>query len=123
LLHLFSQSKDLIEAVIGLDRNVLHVHLGIVLFLLLAWCFPRPGRYRKAFVWLLAIALINESFDAMIAFDKGVTPNWPDGLADIINTVLWPGLWCWFRRKLVPALQDGSGPGDRTRDVQATEKL
>lgn len=98
LIHQYSNFKDLIEAIIGLDRNVLHVHLGIALFIFLAWLFPGEGRYRKAFFWLLVIELINEFFDVMMAVDARRTPNWPDTLADIINTMIWPAVYCLWRR-------------------------
>ena len=98
LIHYYSDFKDLIEAIVGLDRNVLHVHLGIALFLFFAWIFPGESRYRKAFFWLLAIQLMNEVFDVMMAIDARRTPNWPDALADIINTLFWPAVYCLWRR-------------------------
>ena len=94
LIHYYSDFKDLLEAIIGLDRNVLHVHLGIALFLLFAWVFPDPHRHRKAFVWLAILELVNEFIDGMMAVDAGRSPNWPDALADIINTLFWPAVWC-----------------------------
>ncbi len=97
VIHYYAELKDFIEAIIGLDRNVLHVHLGIALFVFLAWLFPGPGRYRKAFFWLLFLELINEFIDAMMALDAGRSPNWPDTLADIINTMIWPAVWCLWR--------------------------
>ena len=97
MVHLFSDFKNLIEAIIGLDRNVLHVHLGLVLFFFLAWCFPGPGRYWKAFVWVAIIELVNEFFDATMAFDAAHRPNWPDMAADIINTLFWPAVWCLWK--------------------------
>ena len=100
MIHFVSDLKDLIEAIIGLDRNVLHVHLGIALFVFFAWCFPGPGRFEKAFFWLVTIELVNEFFDAMMALDGGRRPNWPDMIADIINTLIWPAIWClWQRRR------------------------
>lgn len=111
MIHHFSDFKDLLEAIIGLDRNVLHVHLGIALFLFLAWCFPGPGRYRKAFVWLAIIEFVNEFSDAMMALDARRQPDWPDALADIINTLFWPAVWClwqmWERRRRRPVKDMG----------------
>ena len=98
LIHYYSSFKDLIEAIVGLDRNVLHVHLGIALFIFLSWLFPGPTRYRKAFFWLLVVELLNEFFDIMMAVDARRTPNWPDSLADIINTLIWPAVYCLWRR-------------------------
>ena len=100
MVDLYAYFKDLIEAVSGLDRNVLHVHLGIVLFGLLAWIFPGRGRFAKAWAWLLLIELVNEFFDLMAAVDAGKPPNWPDSIADVINTMLWPAVWClwWYLR-------------------------
>ncbi|MET0507598.1 MAG: hypothetical protein ABWZ78_05365 [Burkholderiaceae bacterium] len=113
MVHLFAEFKDLLEAVIGLDRNVLHVHLGIILFLVFAWCLPDPHRYSKAFIWLIVVELCNEFFDVVTTYDLGRVPNWPDTLADIINTLIWPAAWCLFRRRIARALRnapDLSGP-------------
>lgn len=118
MIHLYAQLKDLIEAVIGLDRNVLHVHLGIVLFMLLAWCFPQPHRYRRALVWLLVIAVLNEVFDVLMAFDKGKRPNWSDDIADIINTLFWPAVWCVFRHRLARAFPPSAGARDLAPPVE-----
>ena len=113
MIYYFSDLKDFIEAIIGLDRNVLHVHLGIALFILFAWIFSGPGRYRKAFFWLLVLELVNEFIDAMMALDRGRSPNWPDTLADIINTLIWPAIWCLWRhhRRLRAERAAGSTPG------------
>lgn len=113
MIYYYSNLKDFIEAIIGLDRNVLHVHLGIALFIFLSWLFPDPGRYRKAFFWLLFLELVNEFIDAMMALDRGRSPNWPDTMADIINTMIWPAVWCLWRhhRRLRAERVAGSASG------------
>lgn len=97
MIHYYSNFKDFIEAIVGLDRNVLHVHLGIALFLLFAWIFPGANRYRKAFFWLVVVEFLNEFIDVMMAVDAHRTPNWPDAMADIINTLFWPAVYCLWR--------------------------
>lgn len=121
MIYYVSDLKDFIEAIIGLDRNVLHVHLGIALFILFAWIFSGPGRYRKAFFWLLVLELVNEFIDAMMALDRGRSPNWPDTLADIINTLIWPAIWClWHHyRRLRAARTAASGAAVAVDPVSA----
>lgn len=97
MIHYYSDFKNFLEAIIGLDRNVLHVHLGIALFIFLSLLFSGANRYRKALFWLLVFELVNEFIDAMMAFDRGRSPNWPDTVADIINTMIWPTVWCLWR--------------------------
>ena len=114
--HLHSDFKDLLEAVLGVDRNVLHVHLGIALFLLFAWCLPDPHRYRKALAWVIVVALLNEFSDALMAYDVGRVPKWRDAVADIMNTVIWPAAWCLFGQRIVRSVRnapDVGGPSDR----------
>lgn len=113
LIHLYAQLKDLIEAVIGLDRKVLHAHLGVILFLRLTWCFPGPHRYRKALVWLFVIELVNQFFDVLTAYDQGFRPYWSDSVADIINTMIWPTIWCLYRCRLARALASSAAPETR----------
>lgn len=114
MIYYYSDLKDFIEAIIGLDRNVLHVHLGIALFIFLSWLFSGPARYRKAFFWLLFLELVNEFIDAMMALDRGHSPNWPDTFADIINTMIWPAVWCLWRHhrrlRAERAARDPGGP-------------
>lgn len=139
MVELFAHFKNLLEALSGLDRNVLHVHLGIVLFGLVAWIFPGRRRFLKAWYWLLVIELVNECFDIIRALDRGKPPNWADGLADIINTMLWPTVFClwWYWRRArqrrhpgasLMAAQDtaspasapdGSGGGNRGGRIRA----
>lgn len=104
MVDLYAHFKDLLEAFIGLDRNVLHVHFGIILFGLLAWIFPGRAHFAKAWSWLLLIELVNEVFDLVVAVDAGHRPNWPDSIADVINTMLWPTVWClWWYLRVDPA--------------------
>ncbi len=104
MVHFYSDLKALIEAVAGFDRNILHLHFGILLFLLLSWRMPEPHRFRRAFVCLLVIAVVNECFDMLMALEKAEPFSWRESIVDIINTVLWPAVWCVFQRRIVRAL-------------------
>ena len=104
MVHFYSDLKVLIEAVAGLNRDILHLHFGILLFLLLSWRMPEPHRFRRAFVCLLVIAVANECFDMLMALEKAEPLNWRESIGDIVNTVLWPAVWCVFQRRIVRAL-------------------
>lgn len=105
LVHFYSDFKHLIEVVAGfVNRDTLHVHLGILLFLLLWWRMPEPHRFRRAFVCMLVISVLNECLDLLMAHQKGEPLNWLESLLDIINTLLWPAALCVFEQRIVRVL-------------------
>lgn len=113
MVQFYSDFKVVLESIFGVDRNVLHVHLGIVLFLVLARFLPDPHRYWKALAWLIVIELLNELLDYAMAYRKGESLNVPDLIADLINTMIWPAAWCLFRHRVTNALRRQPDPGVR----------
>ena len=74
-----------------MEANILHVHLGLALFLSLSLLF-RSSSHR--WVWsLFAVAVLeagNEALDVLDAINGLAAPNWRNGLADIADTLFWP---------------------------------
>ena len=57
----FSDIKDLIEVTLHLQRDALHIHIGLALFLCIAALVSSPGRCRVAFGWLLSVMTLVEA--------------------------------------------------------------
>lgn len=115
----YADLKDLIEIGFGITRDALHVHLGLAIFLVLARLLRGESRFRRALFGLLAIALLNEASDVLMALARDGEPDWPDGLRDLVNTLFWPAAWVLFGRRIVEAFAsrragDG-GPRDGRR--------
>jgi len=74
-----------------IDHEALHVHLGLALFLSLAWAF-RHRRYGVIGAWiaLLCIQLSNEALDVWDFAKLKIPVRWPEAISDTFNTMLWP---------------------------------
>ena len=96
-----AELKDFLETLLHIDRNTLHVHLGLVLFFGLAALIRSRHRFARALVWLAMIAMLNEAFDLLGAYSKGHSLAWGESVADIVNTVLWPAVWVLFGARIL----------------------
>ncbi len=86
----FSDLKDLIEVTLHLQRDALHVHIGLAFFLCIAAVLKRPGRFRAALVWLLGITLVGEVFDLSNTVSGIYRVNVLNSVKDVVNTMFWP---------------------------------
>ncbi|MGQ0588115.1 MAG: hypothetical protein ACT4N8_01110 [Sphingosinicella sp.] len=97
--------KDWLSLTTGMPEDLLHVHMGLLIFVFFAVVLRR----RMHSVWpvsaVATFAVLNEGVDSL-------NPGWVFGPSalDVLNTVLWPTvLFLVARRKHVPPL--GSVPG------------
>ncbi|MGE0315997.1 MAG: hypothetical protein AB7P21_30655 [Lautropia sp.] len=97
----YAAFKDLLEVLLHVDRNTLHVHFGLVLFFGIALLYRSRHRFARALAWLVAIAVLNECFDLLRAHAQGHTLAWGESVGDIVNTVLWPAVWVLFGARIV----------------------
>lgn len=105
-----AQFKDFLEALLHIDRNTLHVHLGLVLFFVLAATFRSRHRFARALVWLAVVAVLNECFDLLGAYAKGHSLAWGESVADIVNTLLWPAVWALFGSRFLQFWRRDASP-------------
>lgn len=85
--------KDPIVEFSGVSRDALHVHLGLVIFLLVSIYFRNHPR-RLLFGWLavLAAQTINEALDFHDWYVWTRGWNWRKSLTDYVHTLLWPSI-------------------------------
>jgi hypothetical protein len=83
--------KTELTGLIGLSRDALHVHLGLLVFLVAMVVFRRsPG---SIIPWgcVLVLELVNEFLDAF-HIHRGSVEFFADlgAVRDVVNTMLWP---------------------------------
>ena len=93
--------KNLIVDGVGFQRDALHIHFGLLIFMMAAWGMKGPRRYLIAAALVFAIALVAEIWDHIYEISIGKSCDWPDHLSDLFNTCIWPLLialfWRWRR--------------------------
>ncbi len=109
VLSLFAGLKNAIEGFSHMQRDALHVHVGLVLFigfavLLRGLPLGAGNRFRTALLLLAGICLMGEVFDAVSRLLNDRPVYWLGSLKDVFNTLLWPCLFyvCgpWIARLL-----------------------
>jgi len=94
-LEAYAAAKRALEANLGMGDDLMHVHLGLAIFVLSALILRKPMRSAWPIGLVVALALINEVVDYF------VTPNWSAGLSllDVVNSVFWPTLLFLIARR------------------------
>jgi len=114
--------KELIGAYTGLERDALHIHGALFLYLIAMGLFRQNRRSRIPWLIVFAAELANEGYDAY--FNWGEDREWIlEGAAkDLWNTMLWPTVLLlvgryttWFQRRPLPAAAEPE-PEDATID-------
>ena len=87
-LLLFGGLKVTLVDTLGLSRDALHIHVGLILYFLLRVLFRRNS------VWVLAIVfalvLMAEVADIYLIYQSSGVVVWSASLHDILNTMVWP---------------------------------
>jgi hypothetical protein len=102
---LFQTLKTSIVRTVGLSQDALHVHVGLMVFILLALSLRKRGFSWLPFAAAVCAALLGELLD--MRDDLATRGFWRVGASihDIINTAFWPLLltllarW-WTRSKV-----------------------
>jgi hypothetical protein len=103
--------KTELSELVGLSKDALHVHLGLLVFLLAMVIFRRSAASLLPWTCVLVLQLANEAVDTLhwhqgvLDFDLG------DSFKDIINTMLWPTLILLLAR-FTGLLKRGSDSGN-----------
>ena len=96
--HSFGDVKNVLVDAIGFQRDALHIHFGLLIFVGAAWALKGARRYMIAFALVLVIALGAELWDHMYERSIGKDCDWPDHLSDLFNTCIWPLVLMLFWR-------------------------
>ena len=95
----FQQLKWFVLHHLHLDKDAIHIYIGVACFLLAITL----GRLRpSSFLALLpgfAVALLLEVIDVFDTVRFGDPPDWGAGLWDLFNTSLIPALLCLFAQR------------------------
>ncbi|MDO4681808.1 MAG: hypothetical protein Q4B17_03345 [Lautropia sp.] len=131
VLTVFQVFKNTVEGISHMQRDALHVHFGLFLFLGFATVFRGKGRFRHALMLTTAFCLLGEFFDAANRLSGGRSPHWLGSLKDVVNTLMWPYLAYfagpWLARLLglkvspveAPVEASGDAPSDTVPAARA----
>lgn len=124
----FGQLKDFFEHYTGLERDALHIHAALLLYILAMWVFRKNRKSRFPWLVVLGVELANECYDLARASGADPAVALSAAAKDLWNTMLWPTVLLllgrytsWFRRpresgeKLDRGFrEDADGDGDST---------
>ncbi len=97
-ISLVQQIKLGIVDGLGLSRDALHIHAGLMAFFLTALVFRKPLGSILPCLGATLVALAIELLDARDDFRAFGYWRWEASLHDIINTVIWPVAIVFFSR-------------------------
>jgi hypothetical protein len=112
----YAEAKEVIAAYTGLERDALHIHAALLLYIVSMGLFRRNRRSRVPWLVVLAAELANEALD--LRANWGEAWDWllASTVQDLWNTMLWPTVLLfvgrytsWFQRpaKAQASVQDG----------------
>lgn len=86
----YTNLKDLISQYTGLEKDALHIHAALLIYILTSLLFRRSFRSFLPWLVVLGIELANEAHD--IWENWGAPWSWSLGESgkDLWNTMLWP---------------------------------
>lgn len=117
LLSFILHAKTFVTESTHIQRDALHVHIGIGVFLIMAFVFRGPRRFFHAWLVLVAVTLAGEAFDTIGRLSDGQRFYLPGFLKDIVNTLLWPTVLCFGGSRVAMWLKlrvsDDAGAGAR----------
>lgn len=91
MLSHWTQAKSVISDAAGLGRDVLHVPIGVAIFILLLWVRRgRPGAASFALIGLGLAQLINEGLDAVQWWSWTGAIPWQEAAKDTAITMSLP---------------------------------
>ena len=100
----FQDLKVAIEQYSGLDRDALHVHAALLLYLLAMVMFRQTRRSRIPWLFVLLVELANEAADLFGLYaaygvkETVASPHFSESAKDLWNTMLWPTVLLFLGR-------------------------
>ena len=84
--------KTELSELVGLSKDALHVHLGLLVFLLAIVIFRRSAASLVPWTCVLVLQLVNEAVDTFHWHNGVLDFDLRESLKDMVNTMLWPTL-------------------------------
>ncbi|HEV7660386.1 MAG TPA: hypothetical protein VGO55_11125 [Allosphingosinicella sp.] len=94
----FMELKDAIAYYTGLEKDALHIHAALFIYILTALVFRRNRRSLLPWTVVFFFEIANELHDLWLNW--GAPAHWliTEGAKDIWNTMLWPTAFLIFGR-------------------------
>lgn len=91
----YNDIKLLIVDYSGLEKDALHIHAALLLYLLFMLLLRQSRRSRLPWLAVLAVELVNEAFDLSgdwvpVRAQGLASPSVHEAIKDLWNTMLWP---------------------------------
>lgn len=83
--------KGYVSDITGISMDVLHVHVGLILFLIF-WRMHRRTPPILPYLGLLGLELVNETLDQYQWYQWTESFKWTESLGDLFNTMAWPSV-------------------------------
>lgn len=94
----YHELKVLIEAYTGLEKDALHIHAALLLYVLAMVAFRQSRRSRFPWLFVLAVELFNEFLDLRHQYRLDEPLQWSGAAKDLWNTMLWPTVLLFIGR-------------------------
>lgn len=94
----FQQLKLDIVAATGVSKDMLHIHVGLVVFLFVLVVGKKPIGSVMPLAVVLVAAFLGEAMDMRDDLASMGEWRWASSARDIILTVLWPTVMTFFAR-------------------------
>lgn len=94
----YAAIKLAIEQYSGLEKDALHVHAALLLYLIAMLIFRQTRRSRIPWLFVLFIELANEALDLRRHYLAHGSLAWDESLKDMWNTMLWPTVLLFIGR-------------------------
>lgn len=102
----YQDLKAFIEQYSGLERDALHIHGALLLYILAMAVFRRSRRSRFPWLLVLGVELANEAYDISQNLGRSRDEVIAGSAKDLWNTMLWPTVLLfvgrytgWFAKK------------------------
>lgn len=97
--------KTALSETVGLSKDALHVHLGLVVFLAAVVVLRTTLGNWIPWIVLLAFEVFNEVVDLLHEHDGVRALDFLEAAKDIVNTMFWPTLVVVFARHRSPGVE------------------
>ena len=94
----YHELKILIESYTGLEKDALHLHAALLLYILALVAFRKSRRSRFPWIFVFAVELSNELLDLRHQYRLGQPLSWSGAAKDLWNTMLWPTVLLFIGR-------------------------
>ena len=95
----YSEMKNALGEITGMSEDLIHVHVGLAIFVLTALLLHRRMRSPVPLATVALLALANELVD----FGAGAGWELGSSLLDFLNSLLWPLVLFLLARRGAPA--------------------